>query len=83
MRSILGLVCLCVICRSVPDSYADQLVEEGLLERDEITKTTADHMAFLAEQLKLVDSTIPKVLRFFALFILQIYIASLVKLPIG
>lgn len=55
------LVYYCIVCRSVPNSYADQLVEEGVMEREEVTKITADHMSFLAEQFKLVDSTVPKV----------------------
>lgn len=46
--------------RSVPDSYTAQLVEEGVMQQEEVTKITAGHMTFLAEQFKLVDSTVPK-----------------------
>ncbi|KAK8735275.1 hypothetical protein OTU49_005597 [Cherax quadricarinatus] len=46
--------------RSVPDTYADSLVTEGILTQEEVVKTTSDHMAFLAEQFKLVDSHVPK-----------------------
>lgn len=46
--------------RSVPDTYAEQLAEEGVLGREEAMKITADHMAFLTEQFKLADSTVPK-----------------------
>lgn len=69
----------CVICRSVPDSYADQLVEEGVMEREEVMKITADYMTFLMEQFKLVDSTVPKVLRFVPCPFLRIHIASIMK----
>lgn len=63
LNLIVALVCYCFICRSVPDTYADQLVEEGVMEREEVNKITGDHMTFLTEQFKLVDSTVPKVLR--------------------
>ncbi|XP_071529922.1 2-oxoadipate dehydrogenase complex component E1-like [Panulirus ornatus] len=46
--------------RSVPDIYADTLVTEGVLTEEEIKKSSEDHVAFLTEQYKLVDSYIPK-----------------------
>lgn len=41
--------------------YADALVEEGVLTREEVMKVTADHTTYLAEQFKLLDSYVPKV----------------------
>ncbi|KAG0711627.1 putative OGDH E1 component DHKTD1, mitochondrial [Chionoecetes opilio] len=46
--------------RSVPDIYADQLVEEGVMGGEEVKKVTDDHVTFLTEQFKLVESTEPK-----------------------
>ncbi|XP_045604597.1 2-oxoadipate dehydrogenase complex component E1 [Procambarus clarkii] len=46
--------------RSVPDTYADALVTEGVLTREVAVKVVADHLSFLAEQFKQVDSYIPK-----------------------
>ncbi|XP_042218066.1 probable 2-oxoglutarate dehydrogenase E1 component DHKTD1, mitochondrial isoform X2 [Homarus americanus] len=46
--------------RSVPDTYADALVSEGVLTQGDVTKFVNDHMSFLAEQYKLADSYVPK-----------------------
>lgn len=44
---------------SVPDKYADSLVTRGVVTQDELTKDTADHTAFLNEELKVSDNTVP------------------------
>lgn len=79
MECNMWLIHLCVICRSVPDSYTAQLVEDGVMKQDEATKITADHMAFLTEQFKLVDSTVPKVIIFMPSPFLIIHIPNIIE----
>ncbi|XP_066951932.1 2-oxoadipate dehydrogenase complex component E1 [Macrobrachium rosenbergii] len=50
--------------RSVPDTYADNLVSRGILSAEEVKKITASHTAFLTDQFKLVNSYVPKVPHF-------------------
>lgn len=49
---------------SVPNDYAKQLQNEGSLDDAERQKIVADHMAFLGEQFKLIESYTPPFSRF-------------------
>ena len=44
---------------SVPDMYADQLVEKGVVTQDELKNEVSMLTAHLSEQLKLADSCAP------------------------
>lgn len=46
--------------KSVPDSYIDTLVTEGLMTREDVMKIVSERMSFLAEQHKKVDAHVPK-----------------------
>ncbi|XP_037787595.1 probable 2-oxoglutarate dehydrogenase E1 component DHKTD1, mitochondrial [Penaeus monodon] len=46
--------------KSVPDSYIDTLVAEGLMTREDVMKIVSERMSFLAEQHKKVDTYVPK-----------------------
>ena len=45
--------------QSVPDMYADQLVEKGVVTQEELTNEVSTLTAHLTEQLKLADSCSP------------------------
>lgn len=49
---------------SVPNDYAKQLQDEGSLDAAERQKIVADHMEFLGEQFKLIESHTPPFSRF-------------------
>lgn len=49
------------------------------MQEEEATKITADHLTFLAEQYKLVDSTVPKVLTFMPCSFSMMVIANISK----
>ncbi|XP_076065924.1 2-oxoadipate dehydrogenase complex component E1 [Oratosquilla oratoria] len=46
--------------KSVPDSYADKLVEEGVMSQDDVRNENAGYMKELNEQFSLLDSYTPK-----------------------
>ncbi|KAK3878448.1 hypothetical protein Pcinc_016908 [Petrolisthes cinctipes] len=46
--------------RSTPDTYADSLVEEGVMTQEQVMKTIEDYTTYLASQFSLVDSCVPK-----------------------
>lgn len=49
---------------SVPNDYAKQLQDEGSLDASERQKIVADHMAFLGEHFKMIESYTPTFPRF-------------------
>ena len=65
--------------RSVPDLYAEKLVEEGILSKEEVSKITSDHMTFLNDQFKLSESYVPEVIIFHSLLNLGFYILLLCR----
>ena len=46
--------------RSVPDLYSDQLVDQGVVTREEVSEAVSGHMAMLNDNFKAIDSYQPK-----------------------
>lgn len=48
------------ICRSVPDVYAEQMVNEGILTKEDIEKITKEQFDYFNKELLSVESYVPE-----------------------
>jgi len=46
--------------KTTPDAYADKMIGEGVMTKEEVSSVINDHTAYLNEQLSMVDSYTPK-----------------------
>ena len=47
--------------RTVPDLYADTLIEEGVMTKDEVSEIVGQHSTWLNNILKTIDTYTPQV----------------------